>query len=128
MTLAQHAALNRALEETASRLKALDAPAPDPAGDAVDRQIARDAHEGQVLGRAALLEQQRLILAALGKIARGEHGVCETCGRPIEPQRLDAMPWAQRCVIDQERAERAARRMGPRVDRWAGGAADEEPA
>ncbi len=108
MSLHHHAHLRRELRTVEDRLKALDTPLPDAHGDDADRLVAREAHEGQVLSRAALLERQRLILAALVKIDRGEYGLCDVCGHPIPAKRLAAMPWAERCLLDQTRTERAA--------------------
>ena len=35
--------------------------------------------------------------AALRRLERGHYGICAVCGEPIEPQRLAAVPYAQRC-------------------------------
>jgi RNA polymerase-binding transcription factor len=35
---------------------------------------------------------------ALQKLAEGTYGVCDGCGGPVEPDRLEAIPWATRCV------------------------------
>jgi RNA polymerase-binding transcription factor len=35
---------------------------------------------------------------ALGKLDEGTYGVCDACGGPIDPDRLEAIPWATRCV------------------------------
>ena len=35
---------------------------------------------------------------ALGKIDKGTYGVCERCGEPISPERLEAIPYARLCV------------------------------
>ena len=32
---------------------------------------------------------------ALGKIEKGTYGVCERCGDPIAPERLEAIPYAR---------------------------------
>ncbi|KJE19765.1 transcriptional regulator, TraR/DksA family [Frankia torreyi] len=37
--------------------------------------------------------------AALGRLAAGTYGVCETCGRPVGEQRLAARPSARTCVL-----------------------------
>lgn len=39
----------------------------------------------------------REINSALGKIEKGEYGVCETGGEPIEEDRLEANPAARTC-------------------------------
>jgi RNA polymerase-binding transcription factor DksA len=36
--------------------------------------------------------------AALRKIDEGTYGICEVCGKPIAPARLEAIPSATRCV------------------------------
>lgn len=38
------------------------------------------------------------IRAALAKIAAGTYGVCDHCGETIDGKRLDAIPFAARCV------------------------------
>lgn len=35
---------------------------------------------------------------ALGDARSGRYGVCESCGRPIDPARLEVRPSATRCV------------------------------
>ena len=35
---------------------------------------------------------------ALAKIAVGKYGLCESCGKPIEPTRLQVLPQAKVCV------------------------------
>lgn len=39
------------------------------------------------------------IEAALVRIDQGSYGTCERCGREISEQRLDALPFAARCVL-----------------------------
>ncbi|MEZ5322802.1 MAG: TraR/DksA C4-type zinc finger protein [Microthrixaceae bacterium] len=36
--------------------------------------------------------------AAVSRAADGTYGVCEVCGNPIPPARLEALPEARRCV------------------------------
>jgi RNA polymerase-binding transcription factor DksA len=47
----------------------------------------------------------REVEAAQGRLARGTYGVCEDCGEPIDPVRLDLVPEARRCAPDQEEYE-----------------------
>jgi len=35
---------------------------------------------------------------ALHKFDRGTYGLCEICGQPIEPARLEALPHASLCI------------------------------
>ena len=46
---------------------------------------------------------------ALRRIDRGEYGVCEDCGEPIEEPRLEAVPWAKRCFADETAFEKEHR-------------------
>jgi hypothetical protein len=54
---------------------------------------------------------------ALAKLARGIYGECETCARPIPVARLEAVPYARRCLSCQEREEHGWNR----VERVVGG-------
>jgi RNA polymerase-binding protein DksA len=44
--------------------------------------------------------------AALRRIEDGTYGKCESCGRDIEPERLELLPYATLCVDDKRRQER----------------------
>jgi DnaK suppressor protein len=35
---------------------------------------------------------------AIAKMDAGTYGVCERCGNPITPERLEAIPWAILCI------------------------------
>jgi len=35
---------------------------------------------------------------ALEKFAKGTYGLCENCGKPINPERLEALPQALYCM------------------------------
>ncbi len=43
---------------------------------------------------------------ALERIAEGTYGVCQVCGEPINPERLDARPSATFCIRHQRDRER----------------------
>jgi DnaK suppressor protein len=70
------------------------------ADDEHDPEGATIAFERQQT--AALLEQARRRLAdidaALARREAGDYGVCETCGRPIGAERLEARPAARTCI------------------------------
>jgi len=40
---------------------------------------------------------------ALEKLDEGTYGTCDACGEPIGDERLEAIPWAVRCVKDATR-------------------------
>jgi RNA polymerase-binding transcription factor DksA len=57
--------------------------------------------------RLAAVSTQEALLAMLDEVRRarrlvaeGSYGICEVCGEPIPEGRLEARPWATRCVKD----------------------------
>jgi len=68
------------------------------------------------------LEQDGLyeIQEALSRIQHGTYGICELTGKPIEPERLEAIPWTRFSADAEKRLEReggATRaRLGPREE------------
>jgi DnaK suppressor protein len=66
-------------------------------GFADSGQVAAEQGENKVLAsqlRSELDEVER----ALAKLDDGTYGACETCGQPIAPARLEAMPQARFCI------------------------------
>lgn len=47
----------------------------------------------------------QMIDEALERVEDGTYGECLHTGEPIEPKRLDAVPWARLCVKAQELEE-----------------------
>ncbi len=45
---------------------------------------------------------------ALRRIEDGSYGKCIDCDRPIEPARLEAVPWTPYCLADQEKHDKGA--------------------
>ena len=52
---------------------------------------------------------------ALRRLDDGTYGVCEACGRPIDEERLEALPATRLCRDDQQRAEQDAGVTGGRA-------------
>ena len=50
---------------------------------------------------------------ALRRLDEGNYGICEACGRPIDEERLEALPATRLCRDDQQRAEQGAVTGGP---------------
>jgi len=46
------------------------------------------------------------IEAALGRIKKGEYGICSACGNKIPDARLRAIPWATICVPCAEKSDK----------------------
>jgi RNA polymerase-binding transcription factor DksA len=65
----------------------------------------------------SILEQVEAELAdveyALRRLDDGTYGTCEACGKPIDKDRLEALPATRLCREDQEKAEREAKSVGP---------------
>src|SRR5262249_55447034 len=81
----------------------------DVAADSADASVADEA-ESEDFSEAELdssvLAQ---IDAALRRIDDGTYGQCLADGGPIEPKRLDAVPWAAYCIRHQKLLEEASR-------------------
>jgi RNA polymerase-binding protein DksA len=50
-----------------------------------------------------------LVDEALARVDAGTFGTCVRCGRPIADERLEALPWAARCIDCQRLAARDRR-------------------
>ncbi|MCE9663566.1 TraR/DksA family transcriptional regulator [Halomonas sp. M5N1S17] len=43
-------------------------------------------------------EELHKVMHALARVESGEGNVCERCGEPIDPRRLEALPYAVLCL------------------------------
>lgn len=84
-------------DETEEVLGSSDNHLGDAASGTLDREIdyTLEENSGHVL---------TAIDEALGRIESGTFGTCGRCGKPIAEERLDAIPYANRC-IDCKRLE-----------------------
>jgi len=107
--------LRAALEDERSRLvdelaEGVDAPGTMTYGSqaAAASQVFEQQRSLALRDRArAHLEQ---VEAALRRMDDGSFGRCTNCGRDIDPERLEARPWAALC-IDCQRAEGRSSRV-----------------
>ena len=60
-------------------------------------QVTAERGEAEVLA-AKLRETLDEVERALAKQDDGTFGLCESCGKPIPPARLEAMPTARFCI------------------------------
>lgn len=70
----------------------------DAATDAFDRDLAL----GMLSSEQNALYQ---IDQALDRIRHGSYGTCELTGKPIEPARLEAVPWARFSLAAEKKLE-----------------------
>ncbi|MGA7174007.1 MAG: TraR/DksA C4-type zinc finger protein [Candidatus Dormiibacterota bacterium] len=70
------------------------------AGDHVAEAADRMARS-RTAGELEKLEEE--VRAAVAKLEAGTYGRCDDCAKPIPTARLEALPWATRCVACQSR-------------------------
>lgn len=61
-----------------------------------------EEHERLLAIRENLLQMFDQCDDALGRLERGEYGLCRSCGKEIAIERLRALPYATRCVPCKE--------------------------
>ena len=95
-------ARSRLLEERARLLVELGEPVEAPGQMTYGSQAAAATHVFEQQRDLALRDRSRAELqrveSALRKVDAGAYGACESCGNPIAPERLDAIPWAPLCI------------------------------
>lgn len=96
----QDRALRRLNELTGELRGIVDASRDTNADDEHDPEGATIAFERSQVATLVRQSRQHLdeIDAALSRLEAGTYGICERCGRPIAPARLDARPTARTCV------------------------------
>src|SRR5271168_941760 len=65
-------------------------------------QVTAERGEAERLA-SELREALDEVDAALARLSAGSYGVCEVCGKPIAPARLEAMPSTRFCIVDASR-------------------------
>lgn len=101
--------LEKEKAETEKEIERLKSSAESVDDNFDDRQSGQDHHPGDVASDAqmkktdyTLLEKQRekhkKIEAALERIESGTYGICLVTGKPIQKERLEAMPYAMHTV------------------------------
>jgi DnaK suppressor protein len=90
--------LNEELTQDTRELRRDEVPTPiGPMASTEDRTDAgaTEVEVGLITNHQQLLAE---VIAALDRIDGGEFGACEECGRKIAKARLDALPYARRCI------------------------------
>lgn len=101
--------LERVRDALRSELEELTAAPRDPmgavsfgkrVGEGTTQAVERIA---QVDAAKKLGAKLRDVERAIAKVDEGTYGTCDVCGSPIGSERLEAVPWAVRCVRDAAR-------------------------
>lgn len=98
------AGMGDSLQETSRELSSYDQHPADQGTETFERE--KDL--GLLASAKDVLER---VEAALRRMETGEYGICQGCGEVIDPARLEALPYASRCVDCEEMAEQGR-------DRW----------
>jgi DnaK suppressor protein len=114
MATTDPAATRAALEAERARLLA-------ELGEAI-RTPGQMTYGSQAAAASEVFEQQRdlalreraeqhlaLVDAALERLDDGSYGACLRCGKPIAPERLEALPWAAHCIACQSDIDKGRR-------------------
>ena len=103
MTALDPSAIRAALEAERDRLRSgleegIVAPGPMTYGSqaAAATQVFEQQRDLALRDRNSQHLEQ--VEAALARLADGTFGTCTRCGRPIAPERLEALPWAALCI------------------------------
>jgi len=96
--------LERVRSELEDELRTLTAAPRDPMGAV---SFGKRVGEGtsQAVERIAQVDAAKKLNAkfrdvgrALDKLDEGTYGTCDVCGAPVGRERLEAIPWAVRCI------------------------------
>jgi DnaK suppressor protein len=98
--------LQRGRDDLLSRLSHVgenSATSHDYGRDEADR--AKSAEAQELLSRLSAQEREKLetIERALRRVGEGTFGICVVCQKEIGTKRLEAVPWAMRCIHCQQR-------------------------
>jgi DnaK suppressor protein len=102
-----HEDADRALVEREAELEEQLAELTKPPGEVGSISFGKRVGEGtsMAVDRLAAVSAQEHLLTMLDEVRRarqrlaeGGYGVCEVCGEAIPEGRLEARPWATRCV------------------------------
>jgi DnaK suppressor protein len=77
----------------------------DTAQDIADR--AASSYNKEFLFSQSNNDRQllQMVESALDRIREGSFGECISCGKEINPKRLEAVPWTRHCIECQEKLE-----------------------
>jgi DnaK suppressor protein len=78
----------------------------DSAQDIADK--AASSYNKEFLFHQSNADRQllQMVEGALARIREGSFGECISCGKEINPKRLEAVPWTRHCIECQEKLEK----------------------
>lgn len=98
----QERELAHAMDRAQKEIRVLTGSGPsDVVDDSRDNASKEAAFESYSQNRTRL----RKIELALERISAGEFGICAACEGPIGLKRLQAIPWANKCIECQQQSE-----------------------
>ncbi|MGZ4592103.1 MAG: TraR/DksA family transcriptional regulator [Actinomycetes bacterium] len=91
--------------ELDTELATLSAPTGDQSGISFGKRVGDGTSMAverlsQVAAHEQLQDLRADVVRALAKLDEGSYGVCDRCGQPIAPGRLEALPWTALCIDD----------------------------
>jgi DnaK suppressor protein len=104
-TQAYSTRLNQTLQDMRKHHVAPDDIATGRNADMMDEIQQTSERELALETKARDWKTSNAVDAALARIASGTYGICVSCSDPINERRLNAIPWAEQCIVCQQRAE-----------------------
>jgi DnaK suppressor protein len=75
--------------------------------DPIDEAISSEAKAAAFHESTLNMQTLQQVRNALRRMEEGDYGTCIDCGKPIEPARLEAVPWTPYCLTDQQRHDQS---------------------
>ena len=90
-------------------------PGDESVPDSGDESVRSEAREAQLRDAEADWAVLNQVRDALARIENGTYGHCLVDGEPIDPKRLEAIPWTPYCRKHQELLEKAGPAPRPTI-------------
>lgn len=78
-----------------------------PSGKKEEAATAYSELEKESVDIGNVKERLGEVVRALGKLENGTYGLCDCCGKPIPPARLEALPQTTYCIDCKVRMSRS---------------------
>jgi DnaK suppressor protein len=74
--------------------------------DPIDQVTSSENKAASFQESTLAAETLKQVRDALQRIDDGSYGKCIDCDRPIEPARIEAIPWTPYCLADQQKHDK----------------------